>query len=189
MKRLWFGRTMVLALLACAAPSQAQVFTPTFQSPRLVNEIGVYLSDGPGDLTLEGLWRGGPMGLRVGLVDDNGGLLSIGGELRNPLPVAGAPLGLAFTVGAQALLGDQNAVGVQGGLSAGYTFRPSGAAVTPYIHPRIAFVDEPGPEEFRARVLADAGVDVEFWNNLLFRFGVSLADVGASWGIGLGIRR
>ncbi|CAN5817552.1 hypothetical protein BH23GEM6_BH23GEM6_08370 [soil metagenome] len=132
MKTRLFGKVLALVLLFAAAPLQAQVFTPTYQSPRLINDVGLYLSDGPGNLSVEGIWRGGPMGLRAGFVDAAGGLLTVGGELRNSLPVAGAPLGLAFTAGAQGLIGgDDSAIGVQAGLSAGYTFRPQGAAFTP----------------------------------------------------------
>ncbi len=191
MKQIWFGRILVLLALAAAVPAQAQVFTPTYQSSRLINDVGIYLSDGPGDLGIEGVWRGGPLGIRAGFVDAAGGLLSIGGELRSPLAVAGAPIGLAFTAGAQGLIGgDDNAVGVQAGLAAGYTFRPQGAAFTPYIHPRIGLVDPLGPDDFSVRALADVGVDVEFWNNLVLRFGVKLEDrVGASWGVGLAVRQ
>jgi hypothetical protein len=191
MKRLSFGGLLSLVLLAAAVPAQAQVFTPTFQSPRLLNDVGIYLSDGPGDLAIEGIWRGGPLGIRAGFVDAAGGLLSIGGELRNPLAITGAPLGLAFTAAAQGLIGgDDNAVGLQAGLSAGYTFRPQGAAFTPYIHPRIGAVKRLGPDDdFSLHALADVGVDVEFWNNLVLRFGVSLDDIGSSWGVGLSIRQ
>ena len=49
---------MLMALLLAAPPAAAQVFTPTFTSPRLVDDLGIYLSDGPGDLALEGIWRG-----------------------------------------------------------------------------------------------------------------------------------
>jgi hypothetical protein len=190
MKHLSFARLLALLLLLGAVPAQAQVFTPTFQSPRLINDVGIYLADGPGDLALEGIWRGGPLGLRVGFVDAAGGLLSIGGELRNPLPLTGAPLGLAFTAAAQGLVGgDDSAVGLQAGLSAGYTFRPQGAAFTPYIHPRIGLVNRLGPEDLTVKALADVGADIEFWNNLVLRFGVSLDNVGSSWGVGLALRQ
>jgi hypothetical protein len=69
-----------------AAGVEAQMFTPTFTSPRLLNEMGVYVNDGPGDISVEGIWRGGPLGLRVGFVDWQGGLLSLGAEYRMPMP-------------------------------------------------------------------------------------------------------
>ncbi len=186
MKHLSFGK-VVAFLILIAVPVQAQVFTPTFQSPRLINDVGVYLNDGPGDLAIEGVWRGGPLGLRAGFVDAAGGLLTIGGELRSPLALAGAPVGLAFTAAAQGLIGgDDSAVGVQAGLTAGYTFRPQGAAFTPYIHPRLFAVKYLG---FRLKALAEAGVDVEFYDNLVLRFGVSRDDIGLSGGVGLAVRQ
>jgi hypothetical protein len=181
---------VLTAHLGFIGDADAQVFTPTFTSPRLLNEVGIYVSDGPGALAAEGLWRSGPLGLRVGFVDSRGGLLSVGAELRNPLPGAAAPLGLAFTAGAQGLIGDQSAVGLQAGLSAGYTFRGQGLAFTPYLHPRVGLVDGlGGTERLNFEVLADVGADVEFYNNLLVRLGLKLDDLGSSWGIGLGVRR
>lgn len=180
----------VAAALVAANGAEAQVFTPTFTSPRLTNDLGIYLNDGPGDLGVEGIWRGGPLGLRVGYMDVFDGLLTIGGELRNPLPMTGAPLGLAFVAGAQGALGDNGGVGVQAGLSAGYTFIGSGMAVTPYIHPRIGLVNNIGPsDDMEVEVLADLGFDLEFSNNLILRFGGNLGNIGSNWGIGLAWRQ
>lgn len=193
MVRKWLVSTLAVAALAAASAgsARAQVFTPTFQSPRLTNDIGVYLSDAdPGDLGIEGIWRGGPLGLRVGLVDAGDDLLSIGGELRSPLLLAGAPVSLAFTAGAQALIGDSEAFGVQGGLTAGYTFNSPGLAVTPYIHPRIGLVNGlREDDDLEVEVMADLGVDVEFAPRFILRFGANLGDVGADWGIGLAWRQ
>lgn len=190
MKRWMFAKGIAAAIVLSAVSLEAQVFTPTYQSPRIVNEMGGYLSDGPGDLALEGIWRGGPLGLRVGYADVLDGVLSISGELRSPLAAGGVPLGLAFTAAAQGLIGDRSAVGIQGGLTAGYTFSPDGLMITPYIHPRIAGVNGFGRNDsFELELLADIGVDVEFYNNMLLRFGFSLDDVGADWGVGLSLRR
>jgi hypothetical protein len=189
MRKYSFAAAAALCL-AVASPATAQIFTPTFTSPRLLNEVGVAVSDGPGDLALEGIWRGGPLGLRVGFVDAHDGLLSISGEMRSPLPMAGAPVGLAFTAAAQGLIGDVNAAGVQGGLTAGYTFMGSGMAFTPYLHPRIGMVRPLGRNrDWGLEVLADVGADLEFYNNLVLRLGVNLGDVGSGWGVALGWRR
>jgi hypothetical protein len=173
------------------AALHAQVFTPTYTSPRLLNEIGIYLSDGPGDVTVEGIWRGGPLGLRVGFVDAHGGLLSIGGEVRTPLVVQGAPLGLAFVVGAQGIIGDVSGAGVQAGLSAGYTFRGTGMVFTPYMHPRIGAVNNlGGSSDMELELMADVGLDVEFHTNLLLRLGINFGGgPGSAWGVGIGWRR
>lgn len=191
MVRSWLFRMAgVLGLATLAVgPAQAQVFTPTFMSPRLTNDLGIYISDF-GDLGIEGIWRGGPLGLRVGLIDAGDDLLSVGGEFRHPIALVGAPLSLAFTAGAQGLIGDADAFGFQGGLTAGYTFLTPGMAFTPYIHPRIAFVDGFAEEDdFETEVLAEVGADFEFSPRIILRFGANLSDVGADWGIGLAWRR
>ena len=191
MKNLLSAVVAGLCGFVFASAGQAQVFTPTYMSPVPMSDIGVYLSDGPGDLTLEGIWRGGPLGLRAGFVDtDADDLLSVGGEFRNPIAVGTAPLGLAVTAGAQGLIGDASAVGLQAGFSAGYRFVQPGLALTPYIHPRIAFINGFGPEsDFESEILADAGVDFEFPGSLIVRLGVGLSDETADWGIGLAWRR
>jgi hypothetical protein len=179
----------LFAALTSVAVADAQVFTPTYTSPRLVNEMGVNVSQYPADLALEGLWRGGPIGLRVGYANASGGLLTLGGEIRSPLDLGNAPMGLAFTAGAQGLIGDESAVGMQAGVSAGYTFMGTGVAFTPYLHPRVGLINDRGMSDFELRALADVGVDAEFYNNLLVRLGVNLGDVGAGWGVGIGWRR
>jgi hypothetical protein len=190
MSRILYARlAALLVTFIVATQAQAQIFTPTYTSPRLVDEFGITVSDAPGSLAIEGIWRGGPLGVRVGYADAADGLLSIGGELRSPVLIEDAPLGLAFTAGAQGLIGDGNAVGLHGGLSAGYTFMTPGIGFTPYLHPRLGFVNDRGMDSFEVRALADVGVDAEFYNNLLVRLGVSLADVGANWGVGVGWRR
>lgn len=194
MTRSRFGRTLAAAgLLAISAgAARAQVFTPTYMSPRMTNDIGVYVGDSPmasGDLAVEGIWRGGPLGLRVGFADGADDALLIGGEFRNPIPLAGAPLSLAFTAGIQAAIADADAIGFQAGLTAGHTFLSPGFAFTPYIHPRIALVNGfGGDDELELDVLADVGFDLGIAPNLVFRFGANLGD-GADWGIGLAWRQ
>jgi hypothetical protein len=179
----------LISALTVAEVAQAQVFTPTYTSPRLVNEMGINVSQYPADLSIEGLWRGGPLGVRVGYANAAGGLLTLGGELRSPLDIGNAPMGLAFTAGAQGLIGDDSALGMQAGVSAGYTFMGTGVAFTPYLHPRVGLINDRGMDDFEFRALADVGVDAEFYNNLLVRFGVNLGTVGAGWGVGVGWRR
>lgn len=183
-----FGWMLAIGLVAGGTAAEAQVFTPSFTSPRLTNDVGIYLSD-IGDLGIEGIWRGGPLGLRLGFVDAVDDLLSVGAELRTPIAVTTAPVGLAFTAAAQGLFGDANAFGAAVGLSAGATFAGSGVAFTPYIHPRIGFVDRGGASDMDVELLAEIGADVEMTNNLIVRFGVNIGDVGADWGLGLAWRR
>lgn len=179
---------VVAAAALFASSARAQVFTPSYQSPVVMNDIGVYLSDSPGDLALEGIWRSGPVGLRLGYVDaDPDGVLSVGGEVRVPLT---APIDIAFTAGAQGLIGDVNAVGLQAGLSLGQRFVNPGIALTPYIHPRIAVIDGyAGGDDWETELLAELGLDAEFSQNLILRLSVGLSDESPDVGVGLAWRR
>jgi hypothetical protein len=177
------------ALFVTAASAEAQVFTPSYQAPVVMNDVGVYLSDSPGDLALEGIWRSGPVGLRLGYVDtEPEGKLSLGGEIRVPLT---APIDIAFTAGAQGLIGgDNNALGLQAGLSLGQRFVNPGVALTPYIHPRVALIDAGGTDDdFETELLAELGLDAEFSQNLILRLSVGISDVTPNLGVGLAWRR
>lgn len=188
-KKTWMMPAAVAGALALSAgAAEAQVFTPSYQAPVVMNDLGVYLSDGPGDLAIEGIWRGGPLGLRVGYVDAADGLLSLGGEVRAPMQ--GAPIDIAFTAGAQGLIGDLDAIGLQGGLSIGERFVTPGVALTPYIHPRIALIDGfLEDDEWETELLAELGLDAEFASNLILRVSVGLSDESPDVGIGLAWRR
>mgnify|MGYP004505959841 CR=1 FL=1 len=176
------------ALFAAAPSAQAQVFTPSYQSPVVMNDIGIYLSDSPGDMTLEGIWRGGPVGLRLGYVDaEPDGLVSLGGEVRVPLT---APIDIAFTAGAQGLIGEVDALGLQAGLSLGQRFVNPGVALTPYIHPRVAIIDGFAEnDDWETELLAELGLDAEFSQNLILRLSVGLSDESPDIGLGLAWRR
>lgn len=175
------------ALAMAAGPADAQVFTPSYQAPVVMNDLGVYLSDGPGDMALEGIYRAGPLGLRIGFVDAGEDLLSLGGEVRVPLS---APIDVAFTAGAQGLIGDLDAIGLQAGLTIGERFVNPGVALTPYIHPRIALIDSGAAEDdFEAELLAELGLDAEFASNLILRLSIGLSDESPDVGVGLAWRR
>jgi len=188
MSKSWVirGVAALAASVFSLGAAEAQVFTPTFLAPRLTNDFGVYVSDYDPGLALEGIWRAGSLGIRAGYFDVGDGALSIGGEIRNPVVLAGAPIGLAFTAAGQAILGDANALGIQAGFSAGHTFVPeaSNFSLTPYIHPRLAILNNYGAEDkFELDVLADVGINFDFAPNLSFRVGANLGE-GANWGIG-----
>ena len=194
---MWFA--VVLVLLAWAAPRSAgaQIYTPTFTAPTSGGDLGVYLSDA-GNFAIEGIWRRGMGGydlsFRAGVADDWPGsgdpALLIGAGLRNPFAVEGVPLELAVTAGVQAAIHDDSDAGFQIGVSAGDTFVPGTFAVTPYIHPRIAFVSSNAGEEdgLELELLADIGFDFAFQPNLSIHLGFGLGDPTAGWGIGLSWR-
>lgn len=187
---------VAVAAIAGAHQAQAQVFTMPFMSPQSESSVGVYLNDiDYADLTIEGIARSDfgnfTLGIRGGIIDagDNTGI-TIGGELRSPLELDSDPIDLAVTAGIQGLLGDLDGLGVQAGLSLGHTFVPEEGNVrfTPYIHPRVAYIDWGGSSDGEVELLADVGFDVDFGTSLSLRFGASLAE-GPDWGIGLAWRR
>lgn len=188
-----FGRTLLLTLALALLPQAvaAQVFTPTFMAPRQGGSAGIYVSD-LGDLAVEGIVRGGfgsfDLGVRGGIVDAGDTDFTLGGEYRNPIILGTAPVDLAVTGGAQALLGGSDWLGLSAGLSLGTTIVPGTFAFSPYVHPRIAFVDGPGEDGFDSDLVAEIGADFTFSNRAAFRVAIALDDVGADWGIGFSWR-
>jgi hypothetical protein len=184
---------VLLVVIAYAVPAGAQVFTPSYMAPRSASDIGVYLSDGPGDFAIEGIWRraGGAydLGLRAGLADTPDVGILLGAELRNPLSV-GAPLDLAVTGHAQGLIipDSDSGAGFLVGLSIGHTFDTEGISFTPYFHPRAGLIAGFGADELDLDLLADLGFDVRFSPSLELRIGLSFEDRGGDWGIGLAWR-
>jgi hypothetical protein len=192
-----FVRGMLLCLALALLPQAlaAQVFTPTFMGPRQGGSLGVYISDfDPGDLAVEGIYRQGfgafDLGLRGGIVDAGGTAFSIGAEYRNALPLGTAPIDISVTGGAQALIGEDDAdwLGLQAGLTIGGTFRSPGLAISPYVHPRIGFMEGPADDGFESDLLAEIGADFDFSTRLAIRLAIGLDDTGADWGIGLAWR-
>lgn len=188
--------TLLLAALAgsvWAGRAEAQVFTPTFMAPRSSSDTGLYLNDGPGDFSIEGILRratssGFDVGLRLGFADLENAAVLVGGELRNPLSLGTAPLDLALTAGAQGVLGDDDAIGLQVGLSIGHTFAAPELSITPYLHPRLVFIEGFGEDSFDSDLAADLGVDLALSPQLVVRAGFGIEKPGADWGIGLAWR-
>ncbi len=192
MKKTTHALLLCTGLLGClAGTADAQVYTPTYMAPRAGSDLGIYLSSGPGNFALEGIWRrhlgGYDLGFRAGLADARNAALLVGAELRNPLTITGAPVDFAFTGGVQAVVSREADAGFVAGLSIGYTFAPGNFTFTPYLHPRVGLVSGRG-DGLTARVLADIGLDFVFQPNLAFRVGFGLASETANWGIGLAWR-
>ena len=66
--------------------------------------------------------------------------------------------------------------------------RAPGISVSPYVHPRIAFIDSPGEDGFESDLLAEIGADFNFASRVAIRLAIGLDDTGADWGIGLAWR-
>lgn len=197
MKRIRIAAAAALAAALFGGPAQAQVLTPPFMSPVPTSDFGVYVSD-VGNLGIEGIWRrlsrgGSDVGIRVGYADVGDGALMAGLEVRNPVVLAGAPIGLAFTAGAQGIVGDATLLGGQVGFSVGQPLPAGTFTVTPYIHPRLAVLVDPGADEAAGEdeieldVLADIGADFAFAGGVTLRLDFNLGD-GADWGLGLAWR-
>jgi hypothetical protein len=198
MKHIPLAAVLVATLIAGTA--QAQVFSPPFQSPIPANDFGVYVSD-IGELAVEGIWRrpsrgGSDIGIRAGYANVGGGALMLGLETRNPVVLAGAPIGLAFTAAGQGVVGGGTSLlGGQVGFTAGQRLDAGTFTVTPYIHPRLALVADlshgdqtvNGEDEVDLDVRADIGADFDFASGVSLRLDFNLAD-GADWGIGLAWR-
>jgi hypothetical protein len=190
-KAMWVAAA---AAVLGATQARAQVFTLPFQSTARGNDIGLYLSDGPGDLAIEGIWRRnfgtGDLGLRAGFADIGDGSVLLGADWRQPLSLPVPPLDLALSLGVQGGIGDGSGIGGQVGLIIGHTFAETpGVRITPFIHPRVAVVAPvTGSGNTELDVLADVGADFDFAPNLSLRVGANLGS-GADWGIGLAWRR
>jgi hypothetical protein len=189
------ARNFVLAALVLLAAlfatgADAQVFTPSYMAPRLVSDVGVYLSEGPGNFAVEGIIRrrSGALdfGLRLGVADTDDLSVLVGGELRSPIPTGG-PVDLAFTGSAQGVLGGASGAGFLAGLSIGHTFATPEIAITPYLHPRLGAVQSLRRSDFELELLADLGIDIRISPQLDVRVGVGLGD-GPGLGIGLAWR-
>ena len=203
MKHIRITAALALPAALLAGTAQAQVFSPPFMSPVPTSDFGIYVSD-VGSLAVEGIWRrisrGGDVGLRAGYADRRDGALMVGIEMRNPVVLAGAPIGLAFTAGGQGVIGEDPLIGGQVGFTAGQPLPAGTFTVTPYIHPRLALLARPGggdsdgdgvddQEEIELDVLADVGADVTFLSGVSLRIDFNLTGPGASWGLGMAWRR
>lgn len=180
-----------IAVAFAASPGEAQIFTPTYQSPIPSTDVGAYFADGPGDFAVEGIWRGRysglDLGLRAGLADVSDVGILLGAEIRHPIST-GSPLAMAVTGAVQGLIitdGDSG-VGFGGGLTIGHTFTSEELAFTPYLHPRVAAIAGWGDTDLE--LLADVGFDLRLSSSLDVRFAISFEDYGADWGVGIAWR-
>jgi hypothetical protein len=183
------------ALLPVAA--DAQIFTPSYLTPRQSSDMGIHISDGfgrGGGLAVEGIWRRGfggyDLGIRGGVGEGEGdAYLLIGGDYRRPLALGSEPITIAATGGAQAAIGSGSAFAVDVGATLGSTFTPEGINVTPYLHPRLALIARGGEDDRTGlAVLADLGVEVEVQPNFLIRLALGFGSETSSFGIGLAWR-
>jgi len=162
-------------LAGLPALADAQTTYPSFQQPRIVSrEFNIGVADGDGITPIVFQWREGTtprsqLSLDVGLADseaqDQDVSLILGGQYAHTLARSNAdiPLDILFTAGLFTQFGNGTLLAVPVGASVGHRFLIEGTAlaITPYIHPRVAFQYE------RQNVPAgvddsDSDIDVSF---------------------------
>lgn len=183
---------LVIAACLAVGPADAQIFTPSFLAPQRASDVGVYLSDGPGEFGIEGIWRRGfgqgyDLGFRAGVASTDDVSVLLGADYRHPI-AAGAPVGIAATGSVQGVLGEFSGAGVTAGLSIGPRISSGGLSFTPYLHPRVGLVRGLRSADTFLELLADLGFDLTISPGLDLRFGVGLDSFGADWGVGLAWR-
>jgi hypothetical protein len=203
-------RTVLVALCAlviCRADAFAQSWeSPTFFSPRPHDDIGLYIvkAEDVDDLGFVGIWRQSGninLGVRGGLAPGTFDWL-LGAEFYGPLNVLGpdSPLLLSWIVAGGAMFGgdgpgdsDATALRIPVGLSVGLNLGSANVAITPYVHPRLAFdllaISEGDDEETDTEINLDAdlGADVQLGESLVLRAGVTIGDF-TTFGAGLAYR-
>lgn len=190
------------AFFAGSASAQAYMWdSPTFASPRPMDDIGVYVTRADEATGLVGIWRQSGnlnLGVRAGVADlDNaGGSLLVGAELYGPLNtlLPGSGIDLAWTLGGGAVFGDNvTTASIPFGLSAGVQLGSGSFTILPYVHPRVSldivsveFGDEEETETEGSFAL-DLGADITLSERFLVRVGGSLFDRDV-FGVGIAYR-
>ncbi len=193
-----------LLALATASRLEAQAGNyPAFQPPRVVSrEFNFGIADaGRGGTTLVFQWREGmtPKSqflIEAGLVapDVGDNYLLLGGGWGYQLHASNSvlPLDFLLTAGAGAALGDVTALRIPFGVSVGHQFDlEGGAAITPYVHPRLSldFCNDCGGDDVALGIDFDLGVSVDVTQNLALRGSAYFGggDLFGRNGIGLAI--
>lgn len=189
-----FPVILLLVLTAISAgAAQAQVFTPSYASPRSAGDYGLYVNSGPGDFSVEGVFRRDlgihDAGFRAGVANADGALFLVGADLRSPFNIEDFPVLFAFVAGAQAAIGQGPAhFGGTVGATVGYTFVPGDFSFTPYVHPRLGLLAGGGRDGIDAALLGDIGIDFTFAPGVVFRLSFGLGNETADWGLGVAWR-
>jgi hypothetical protein len=193
-KNIGLPATLLALVVAGADVAEAQVFTPSYASPRSAGDYGLYVSSGPGDFAIEGVIRSDlgihDAGFRGGVASADGALFLLGADLRSPFNIQDFPILFAFVAGVQSLFGqeDSPAFGGTVGSTVGYTFVPGDFSFTPYVHPRLGLLAGEGRDGIDAVFLADLGIDFTFAPGVVFRLSLGLGHETANWGLGVAWR-
>ena len=177
--------------------------TPSFFSPRPMDDIGLYVSQiqypgGESSTGLSAIWRQSGnlnLGVRAGVGDLEfaGETVLVGAELYGPLNslLPSTSIDLSWILGAGAVFGDNYSLfSVPLGISVGLQLGSGSVQFAPYVHPRwsldIAAYDQNGTEQTRTggSIVIDVGADVNLGERFIVRVGGSFLDREA---LGLGV--
>lgn len=190
-----------LVLAFCISPpAAAQNWdSPTFFAPRSHDDVGLYLLkiEDFDDVGFAGIWRQSGninLGLRAGRAAGDLGWL-VGVELYGPLNVFGpaSTVLASWMVGGGAVFDDFTLLRIPVGVSFGLDLGSGGVAITPYVHPRVAFDlftegegrNEDTETEFNVDV--DIGADIALGDSFVLRGGFTIGDLN-NFGVGLAYR-
>ncbi len=187
---------LLTSLFAVAAPgaATAQVAwdSPLLLPPQPPAGIGLYLH-GPayGDVGVLGTYRapGSDIGLRLGLANDNGDNIAVYGgiDLSERFHVADEdfPLDAGWALGAGAGIGDGGVViSLPAAVLLGRKVHEDELDFTPYFSPRLTLDllsgnNPPDDKDAKLNFSVDLGIDLDFRQGWLVRFGGTVGDHGA----------
>lgn len=185
-----------IALFGCLtagahSAASAQIFTPGYLPPAGGPEVGIFVSDGPGDIAVEAIWRrnidAGRFGLRGGIAEGAELSAIVGADFSWPLLDA-TPIQIAPTAMAQATLGEAEGLGVGGGLSLAIPLGDADFSILPFFHPSIVFYDGFGQDNGSFELIGDLGVRLGILPNYALTVAAGLNRPGADWGVGISRR-
>ncbi|MFN2398035.1 MAG: hypothetical protein ABR543_05235 [Gemmatimonadaceae bacterium] len=194
MNALFTGASLTAFVAPSLARAQAWVY-PSFQHPHILRRefnIGVAAAGDYGT-TLVGQWREGvsigtELTFDVGVADPDGGdaRALLGGGLAHRLLQYSTevPIDLLLTAGLYGSFGDNlNIFRVPFGATIGHRFPlEGGAAITPYVHPRVSVDfcggDGCGGDNSDVGVAFDIGLDAELTQQLGLRGALTFGGIG-----------
>jgi hypothetical protein len=193
MRSVRFPAVLLALVVGGGSVAEAQVFTPSYASPRSAGDYGLYVNSGPGDFSVEGVFRTDlgihDAGFRAGVASADGALFLLGADLRSPFNIQDFPVLFAFVAGVQTMFGQGSAeFGGTVGATVGYTFVPGDFSFTPYVHPRLGLLAGEARDGIDAVFLTDMGIDFTFAPGVVFRVSFGLGRETADWGLGVAWR-
>ncbi len=209
--RKWIATSGLALALGWPVAARAQVpvwDAPSFQSPVVHNDLGVYfLKPTDTDWGFAGTWESGEsrglnLGVRGQFVQIVSGLTQwgVGATLKGGIGPVAPPLLIDWTGGIGATSGaGVTVLRIPVGLSLGARLASPGLVLIPYVHPRVSFAyfsfDQPqfgdfGQETGSTSELefdTDLGLDVDLMSPIIIRIGYTIGGNSERNTFGAGI--